>query len=106
MGSYSITVKDDNACEETFKVTVGNPNSPVLSVASQSNISCFGKNDGVISLSVAPTTNTYSYAWSASSTQSTSIGTNLPGGIITVTVTDVASTCKSVGTYTINEPAK
>ncbi len=106
VGSYSITVKDDNACEETFKVTVGNPNSPVLSVASQSNISCFGKNDGVISLSVAPTTNTYSYAWSASSTQSTSIGTNLPGGIITVTVTDVASTCKSVGTYTINEPAK
>ncbi len=105
-GSYSIIVKDDNACEKTFNVTVNNPNSPILSVASQSNISCFGKKDGIISLSVTPTTNTHSYMWSASPTQTSSIATNLPGGIITVTVTDVASTCQSIGTYTITEPTK
>ena len=72
-----------------------------VTVASSSNVSCNGLNDGNINLSVTAGIAPYSYLWSNSATTPTVTG--LSAGTYTVTVTD-ANVCSSAVSNTITEP--
>ena len=69
---------------------------------SQTNVGCFGGNDGALDLSVSGGSGSFSYLWSDGST--TEDLDSLSAGTYSVTVTD-NNTCQYTATYIITEPA-
>lgn len=102
-GAYTVTVTDANSCSATAAATITQPNASLTAtVASVTNISCFGANNGAIALSVTGGTTAYSYNWGGGVI--TQNRTNLAAGAYTVTVTD-ANACTATTTATITQPA-
>lgn len=99
---YSVTVTDSKFCTKTATATIAEP--AVLSIASvnQSNISCYGVNNGSITLNVTGGTPQYNYSWDQGAGTSAT-ASNLPAGAFNVTVTD-ANNCTTNGSYTITQP--
>jgi SprB repeat/Secretion system C-terminal sorting domain len=100
-GSYTVTVTDANGCTDQMSVTITQPQSSLLTTATQVNVLCYGNPSGSIDLSVNGGTGAYMYSWSNGST--TQDISNLAGGSYTVTVTDVLG-CTASTSITITEP--
>ena len=101
-GSYTVTVTDANGCTDQMSVTITQPQSSLVTTATQVNVLCFGNPSGSINLSVSGGTGPYVYSWSNGST--TQDISNLAGGSYTGTVTDVLG-CTASTSVTITEPA-
>ncbi len=103
-GSYSVTVTDANGCVSTLGTTVNNNASPIATVSSTTNVTCYGGSDGTATASVAGGTGPFTYLWLPSG-GTNSIATGLLLGTYTVTVTD-ANLCPSsaVTSPPINQP--
>lgn len=86
-GNYIVTAIDANGCTATTSIAVAQPATPVLVIASQTRVACFGESNGE-ALAAASGGNgpVFTYAWSNGQTGSTT--TNLPLGSITVTASD------------------
>ncbi|MBI3520727.1 MAG: gliding motility-associated C-terminal domain-containing protein [Bacteroidetes bacterium] len=97
-GTYTINVQDANNCLQTLAVTIPNLSGPTISITSQTNVSCFGGNNGLATALASVGTGTYNYSWSHGAVTSTAA--NLTAGIYTVSVTDqtgcVASTSVNI----------
>ncbi len=101
-GTYTVTVTDGNFCQTTQQFTITQPSALVASSGGQTNVSCFGGNDGSATVSVTGGTGSYSYSWAPSGgTDATATG--LSAGDYTVTVTD-ANSCTTTQSFTITEP--
>ncbi|MBU0626410.1 gliding motility-associated C-terminal domain-containing protein [Patescibacteria group bacterium] len=101
-GIYSVTVTDANGCTATNSITINEPISPIQATLVQTDVSCFGGNDGTVMVTNASGgTGSLAYLWSTGAI--TSEISNLIAGIYSVTVTD-ANACTFVGSVTINEP--
>jgi len=103
-GTYTITIKDNNNCVYTSAVTIPNASGPVVSVISQTNVSCFGGNNGAAVVQVTGGTMAPGfpiYQWSNG--QNSGTATNLMAGVHTVTVTDAAG-CVASTSVTITQP--
>lgn len=100
-GEYSVTVKDAQNCIITKSVTVGQVPTMVL-VQSQTNVTCYGGNNGSATVSVSGGTPGYTYQWMPSGGTGAT-ATNLSAGTYNLTVTD-ASGCTYGVYYTINQP--
>lgn len=100
-GTYNYTVTDSHGCQSVANVTVPVAPSPLSIFASVSDVSCFGANDGSISITITGGTSPYIYQWSNFLPQSHITG--LSAGDYTVTVSDY-NECSITGTYTITEP--
>lgn len=98
---YTVTVTDSNSCTASASYTVGEP-TPLAANPTVTDVLCNGNSTGAISTSASGGTFPYSYSWSTG-TNSTGIS-NRPAGTYTLTLTD-ASTCSSVFTITITQPA-
>lgn len=88
-GVYDITVSvgSGNQCPETYTVTIDQAPTAIAVTETVVDETCYGMNDGSISLAVSGGTPSYSYAWAGySSTNATK--NNLTGGNYTYTVTD------------------
>lgn len=104
-GAYAVTVVDANTCSYTEKVVVGNTNSPTLNV-SYNNVSCFGGNDGSITLSSSGGTGAVQYSINGgTSFQSSGSFPNLTAGTYSVLVKDAAG-CGRGEIVTITQPSK
>lgn len=105
-GVYTVVATDANGCTGTANTTISNTSGVNASVASFSAVSCFGGNDGSISISAsggaAPITYTWSDQPSTPSTMATR--TNLTAGTYTVTVADNAGCSVVLAPVTITEP--
>ncbi len=64
VGTYSVTVTDDNACVQTLDVDVFQPDELLLSDLT-TQISCFAADDGAIDLTITGGTGTYTIAWTS-----------------------------------------
>jgi subtilisin-like proprotein convertase family protein len=84
-GQYSITVTDANGCSASETFIVNNIGTLALTNVS-TPVTCFGGNDGSISVSPSGGTSPYTFAWSNSATTQTISG--LTAGNYTVTITD------------------
>ena len=100
--SYSITVTDANLCTATASATVGDSITPLPLLNTLTNITCYGLENGTISVSVT-NCNSCSYQWSNDTSGASLSG--LSANDYSVTVTD-QNGCTSSGTYTITAPAQ
>jgi large repetitive protein len=74
----------------------------VPSISSTSNVTCNGGSNGSVTVTTTGGTGALSYSWSPSG-GTTSVGTNLPAGTFTCTVSD-ANACVATKTVTITQP--
>jgi len=101
-GNYTLTVTGSNGCSATATITITQPTSLTVT-GSQTNVSCFGGNNGSVTVTPAGGTPGYIYIWSTVPVQNTSVATNLTIGGYTVTVIDLNG-CLITKTYTITQP--
>ena len=100
VGSYSVTVTDSHGCTAAQNTIVGQP-SPILMSDSLVNVSCYGLNDGLVSLTMTGGNEPFTYYWSNGSTLSdlSAVG----AGTYIVTVTD-NNGCIVTDTFTLTQP--
>ena len=84
-GTYKVTITDGN-CENILTIPLPEPAEPVFAKPNVHEVSCFGKNDGSIDLTVFGGTAPYQFLWS-NGFQTQNIG-NLAAGVFAVTITD------------------
>ena len=100
-GDYSCTVTDRNSCTVSQSFTITQPD--LLSVqAEASNITCYGAENGSISVSVTGGTPAYNYSWNDGI--ATEDRTNLSSGDYSLTVTD-ANSCLASVSRSISQPS-
>lgn len=97
---YEVHVKDSNNCATTVYRFLNEP-SFILVNAVQTNVSCFGGNNGAVNLNVTGGVSPYTFEWSNQSVE-TSL-TNLNEGLITVQVTDLNG-CNGDMNFAITQP--
>ncbi|HLP18667.1 MAG TPA: T9SS type A sorting domain-containing protein [Chitinophagales bacterium] len=95
VGTYNVTITDDNGCTATATATVTEPTALALSAVTTDPTS--GSN-GSINLTVAGGTSPYTFDWSNSATTEDLSG--VAAGTYTVTVTD-DNGCSTTAAYTL-----
>ena len=91
-GVYNVTVTDANGCESIQSVTLTEPDNMQISMTSNTQISCYGGNDGSLTIQVLGGTSPYLYLWQDSlgnSLGNSNTLNNLSMGALFLTVTDV-----------------
>ena len=101
-GNYCVTVYDANQCSATGCDDVNAP-TPLDASAESTDITCYGVEDGTITVFVTGGTEPYAYAWANGNTTNT--GSGLGFGTYQITVTD-ANGCTAVAEATIEEPTQ
>ena len=102
---FTVTVQD-NACPYrgtqilSYCITVNG----VAATSTSTNVSCFGQNNGTLSVATTLGTPNYSYQWSSSGGPGAS-SNNLGPGTYSVTVTD-ANGCTAVTSSTVTQPTQ
>lgn len=105
-GSYTITARDGNQCTTSIQITVNDQGAPELTVSSVTHVSCFGGNDGSITLTGSNGTGALQYSINGGTTyQSSGSFTSLTAGYYAVLVKDAAN-CKSGAQVIINQPTQ
>jgi hypothetical protein len=99
-GTYTVTVKDSNACVLTQTVTIIQP-APITVKVVKTDILCHGDSTG--SAAVVPTGGVPPYAYSWNIPSKDSVIKNLPAGVYTCSITD-ANNCKHDEIIKISEP--
>ena len=99
-GRYTVTITDSNGCSDSATAIINQPDDLVISI-SQTDVSCFGGNDGSVISSIIGGRKPYTYLWS-NNRSDTSIS-NLIAGTYSLTVVD-RNGCIKDTTLLINEP--
>jgi hypothetical protein len=102
-GTYTITATDNNGCSGTASEIITLP--PVLTIAASvnTNITCFGGNNGSVSSTVSGGNTPYTYQWLPGGGTNPDEG-GLSAGIYLITVTD-SNGCAVTAEVIINQPA-
>lgn len=102
-GQYVLTLTDQTGCQQsTTPITLTQPTAPLqITDDTSKNITCFGKKDGSISLTVTGGTTPYTIKW-AHGPQGATLN-NLEKGVYKVVITD-AGGCTVDKEFVINEP--
>ncbi|MFM2016903.1 MAG: hypothetical protein RL007_559 [Bacteroidota bacterium] len=109
-GTYTVTITQTPCITTTQTVTITN-NGGAIAVANttQTNVSCFGGNNGSITTTASGGTSPYTFTWSPAVTNTTTgnsnTATGLTQGTYVVTATD-ASGCTGTQTFTITQPTQ
>lgn len=104
-GAYTLTVTDILGCSQVMPTQTLTEAPPILSVLTGTDITCFGLDNGVISISSSNGVDPYEYsmAGDAGPYQATSTFSPLPPGLHTVWTRD-ANSCVVSDTITLYEP--
>jgi gliding motility-associated-like protein len=100
--TYTCTVTDANNCTAIATVTITEPPQLLASLASQTDVLCFGAATGAATVNATGGTNPLTYAW-APTGGNAATATGLTAGSYTCTITD-ANNCTTTQTVTITEP--
>ncbi|HCA82465.1 MAG TPA: hypothetical protein DEP18_01665 [Flavobacteriales bacterium] len=105
-GNYFIVVRDNAGCEVVFNTIITTTTGPSINTVSSTNVSCFGGNDGSISVTnVTGGTGTLYYSLDGSAFQTSNTFTGVTGGHHIIVVQDQVG-CSSSDDITITEPAE
>ncbi|MEI6020870.1 MAG: hypothetical protein WCR21_07055, partial [Bacteroidota bacterium] len=100
-GPITATITDSNGCNATVSATIVPPSSIVV-VATQTNVNCFGLNNGTGSVSVTGGGGTYTYTWSPVA-GSAAVNNSLTAGSHTVSFLDNLN-CLTLQSFSITQP--
>ncbi|HLP21955.1 MAG TPA: gliding motility-associated C-terminal domain-containing protein [Chitinophagales bacterium] len=108
-GVVNVTVADLN-CTATATFTITEPTPVTISTINQTDVSCFGGNDGAVTVAASggtPGTSTtpYTYLWNTTPAQTNATATGLAAAPVTVIAAD-ANNCTASQTYTPVQPAE
>ena len=104
IGTYSVTVTDNNGCTASGSVTITQPLAAItISTPSVTNTIC-GSNIGQVTVTVNGGTGAYTYLWSDGATTPNDL--NIPAGNYSLTVTDAngCTATSAVATVGTNHP--
>lgn len=104
VGTYIVSVIDQNNCEDSDTVEVSMIPQIILTVSGTDSL-CLGTNTGNAMVAASGGVGTFQYAWNTTPVQTTATANNLSVGTYDVTVTDLAG-CQAVGTVTIESFAE
>ncbi|MEZ7497156.1 PKD domain-containing protein [Flavobacterium sp. Arc3] len=102
-GTYTVTITDANNCSIQKQAVITEPNGILTSIASQTNVLCFGNSTGSATVLASGGTGVLTYSWNTVPVQSIATATGLTAGNYNVTVTD-ANGCSKVQTVLITQP--
>ena len=100
-GNYQLTLTDANGCTDTLTVILNEPNNLVLN-ESKTDVTCYGSNNGTISLNVTGGVSPYTYVWN--DLGNGPLRSDLSPGVYDVTVTDSNNCQKSVQIEILEAP--
>ena len=100
-GVITATITDANGCFTSASATIVTPSS-IIVVPTQTNVNCFGSNNGSGSVSVSGGGGTFNYTWTPVS-GSTAVNNNLTAGAHTVFILDNFN-CLTQQTFSITQP--
>ncbi len=100
--AYTITITDQINCSNTFTVTITQPTAALSATIQRTNVSCFGANDGTVTVTATGGTANYTYGWTPAEPATNAI-TGLGPNTYDVTITD-ANSCTTTQTATVTEP--
>lgn len=100
-GNYTVLITDDNGCFITNQTTITQPQLALSISSNQTNVGCFGGNNGSISILAQGGTPNYDYLWNSGQTTS-SISGLTPGNYIILVTDDL--NCSATLTVTISQP--
>lgn len=104
-GTYTVTVKDINSCAYQQTFIVGGTSSINLTLDSQTNVSCYGSNNGSFTVSAFSGIEPYIYSIDNFATsQTTGTFTNLPPGSYIVKARDAGLKASNTVLVIITEP--
>lgn len=104
-GDYTVTVRDENLCTETFTgLEITQPDELALTASLDQDISCYNLNDAAISASAAGGTPDYQFKLNSSAYSSISSFSNLAQGTYKVYVRDNKQCIDSSGVITVTNP--
>jgi gliding motility-associated-like protein len=105
VGSYSIIVRDSNLCTTTQFFNISQPSGALaVSVASQTDVDCFGNSSGQIIATGSLGTSPYQYAIDGVTFTPDSVFPGLIAGSYTITIQDTNG-CQSTVNVTVAEPS-
>jgi gliding motility-associated-like protein len=104
-GTYFVTVGDQNGCTANGSFAVQNTNAHSLSGINIVSATCYSSVDGAAQVQVSGGSGSFTYSWNTVPPQTTVQASNLPGGNVSVTVTDQNTGCVVTGTISIPRPA-
>ena len=98
---YSVTVTDATGCTKTDNVQVGNNPGVNIALVFSGSVTCFGGNNGSLSISASGGNAPYFFQWNTGQTKSQI--SNLISQIYSATVTD-NNGCTSSSAFNITQP--
>lgn len=101
-GNYYFTITDINNCAYTDSVVITQPSAALLATTTITNVSCYGANDGSLSINVSGGSPNYSFSGNALLPGNTIINSLVPG-IYAGNIQD-ANGCLFAISDTITEP--
>ncbi len=103
-GSYTCTVSSSVSGTTSSVFTVTQPSAVVSTIASQTNVTCYGGTNGAITLTTTGGTAPYSYTWSPSG-GSASTASGLAANTYSCIVKDANNCSATSPSTTITQPA-
>lgn len=105
-GTYTVIATDSKGCTTSVQETVGNSYSITATIKNQTDVSCFGGNDGTFTLSLTGGIPQYDFSINGGLTyQSDSTFSNLTAGNYLVKIID-SKGCPVIQSVTIAQPSK
>lgn len=101
-GVYTVTVTGNDGCSVEGSVIVNSAGGPVISAGPQTDVSCFGGNDGSANVLVSSGNGPFVFDWLPGGA-TTATATGLAMGNYKVTVTDING-CSTTLNFDILEP--
>lgn len=106
IGNYKYWVKDQNGCKASTSIfTITQPTDIIFSVSSKTDISCFGGNDGVVTLDANGGITSYEYTIDNANYQSSNIFSGLNYGLKTFGIKDQNGCTKTTSTTLLQPTA-
>ncbi len=103
-GNYSVIITDAKGCTQTETFTITQPATGLTTaISSQTNLTCFGGNNGSATVTANGGVGAISYSWNTIPVQTLATATGLTAGTYIVTVKDING-CSKTEQVIITQP--